>query len=180
MIDETKVILVDESDRETGVMDKMEAHRKAVLHRAISVFITDEEGRWLMQQRHVGKYHSRELWSNACCSHPAPGENTPDAAHRRLMQEMGLTSRLSKLFVFKYMAPMEDDLTEHEVDHVFWGISNEPPLPHPEEVQDYRYMSFAEIEHDIQLNPQHYTEWFKMIYKNVQDLIQKQLSNVEG
>jgi isopentenyl-diphosphate Delta-isomerase len=177
MIDETKVILVDESDRETGTMDKMEAHRLAVLHRAISVFITDDEGRWLMQQRHIDKYHSRELWSNACCSHPAPGESTPEAANRRLMQEMGISTELTKLFAFKYMAPMEDDLTEHEVDHVFWGISNELPLPHPEEVQDYRYMHFTEIEQDILTNPGYYTEWFKMIYNEVHELIQKRLSN---
>ena len=178
MIDKTKVILVDEKDRETGVSDKMEAHRKALLHRAISVFITDGEGRWLMQQRHVDKYHSRELWSNACCSHPAPGESTPEAANRRLMQEMGLTTELSKLFVFKYMAPMEDDLKEHEVDHVFWDISKELPLPNPEEVQDYRYMHFEEIDQEIKLNPGIYTEWFKMIYREVQEIIQKRQTNV--
>ncbi|MFT4022708.1 MAG: isopentenyl-diphosphate Delta-isomerase [Flavihumibacter sp.] len=112
----TQVVLVDNDDREVGTMEKMEAHRQAKLHRAFSVFIFDSRGRMLLQQRAFGKYHSGGLWTNACCSHPFPGEAVEDAARRRLKEELGFTVPLTHLFSFIYKAPFDNGLTEHEYD----------------------------------------------------------------
>lgn len=166
-----QVILVDENDKPIGVMEKMGAHLGAHLHRAISVFITDTRGRWLIQQRTMEKYHSKGKWSNTCCSHPSPGETSPEAAHRRLMQEMGLRSELNDLFVFRYKAELENNLTEHEIDHVFIGITDVLPQPNPEEVMAYRYIDFDELEQEINSTPEAFSAWFKLIYKEVQQHI---------
>ncbi|MGK6350692.1 isopentenyl-diphosphate Delta-isomerase [Parapedobacter sp. DT-150] len=162
-----KVILVDEHDREIGSMEKMEAHRKGVLHRAISVFVFDDAGRLLLQQRAAHKYHSAGLWTNTCCSHPAPGETTPDAAHRRLQQEMGLDIPLTFAFSFLYRAPFDNGLTEHELDHVFVGHTNTQPTPNPEEAANYRWATLQEVEHELSRVAETYTAWFKLIYKKV-------------
>jgi len=95
-----QVILVNEADQEIGFMEKMEAHEKAVLHRAFSVFILNDAGEMLLQQRASNKYHSANLWTNTCCSHPKPGELTKSAAHRRLQEEMGFDTPLEKAFDF--------------------------------------------------------------------------------
>lgn len=174
MIEE--VILVDENDVETGTMEKMEAHYKALLHRAISVFITDNQGRWLLQQRTMEKYHSKGKWSNTCCSHPAPGELTVEAANRRLMQEMGMSASLTDLFQFQYKAALENNLTEHEIDHVFWGVTNVLPEPNADEVMNYRYLSFEELQQEVDAFPDRFSEWFKMLYKEVHQHILKQQS----
>lgn len=166
-----QVILVDENDKPIGAMEKMAAHLGAHLHRAISVFITDTRGRWLIQQRTMEKYHSKGKWSNTCCSHPSPGETSPEAAHRRLMQEMGLRSELNDLFVFRYKAELENNLTEHEIDHVFIGITDVLPQPNPEEVLAYRYIDFDELEQEINSTPEAFSAWFKLIYKEVQQHI---------
>lgn len=166
-----QVILVDENDKPIGTMEKMAAHLGAHLHRAISVFITDTRGRWLIQQRTMEKYHSKGKWSNTCCSHPSPGETSSEAAHRRLMQEMGLRSELNDLFVFKYKAELENNLTEHEIDHVFIGITDVLPQPNPEEVMAYRYIDFDELEQEINSTPEAFSAWFKLIYKEVQQHI---------
>lgn len=164
---ENQVILVDENDIELGSMEKMEAHLDGNLHRAISVFITDSKGKWLLQRRALEKYHSKGLWSNTCCSHPSPGEETPAAAKRRLMQEMGMTAELKSLFCFTYRAELENGLTEHEIDHVFWGVSDVLPNPDPAEIMDYKYLDFKTMEFEIRNNPGLFSEWFKMIYKRV-------------
>lgn len=164
---EEKVILVDNDDRETGTMEKMAAHHGAHLHRAISVFITDSEGRWLLQRRTLTKYHSKGKWSNTCCSHPAPGESSLEAAKRRLMQEMGMQARLKDLFIFRYKAELENNLTEHEIDHVFVGVTDVLPRPNPEEVMDYRYISFNELNDELLSNPDQFSAWFRLIYKDV-------------
>lgn len=166
-----QVILVDENDKPIGAMEKMAAHLGAHLHRAISVFITDTRGRWLIQQRTMEKYHSKGKWSNTCCSHPSPGETSPEAAHRRLMQEMGLRSELNDLFVFRYKAELENNLTEHEIDYVFIGITDVLPQPNPEEVMAYRYIDFDELEQEINSTPEAFSAWFKLIYKEVQQHI---------
>lgn len=166
-----QVILVDENDKPIGAMEKMAAHLGAHLHRAISVLITDTRGRWLIQQRTMEKYHSKGKWSNTCCSHPSPGETSPEAAHRRLMQEMGLRSELNDLFVFRYKAELENNLTEHEIDHVFIGITDVLPQPNPEEVMAYRYIDFDELEQEINSTPEAFSAWFKLIYKEVQQHI---------
>lgn len=162
------VILVDDSDKETGTMEKMAAHTGAHLHRAISVFITDTAGRWLIQQRTMEKYHSKGKWSNSSCSHPSPGETTLDAAHRRLMEEMGLKADLTDLFVFRYRAELENNLTEHEIDHVFLGITDTLPQPNPEEVMNYRYISYEDLSNEIAERPDDFSAWFKLIVEDVQ------------
>jgi len=168
---ETEVILVDENDLEIGKMEKMEAHQKALLHRAISVFIVNSKGEWLLQQRTYDKYHSKGLWTNCCCSHPFPGETSIDAANRRLMEEMGLETRLKEIFSFSYIQELENNLTEHEFDHVFVGITDEKPQPHPDEVMDYGYFSFENLKKDIDAHPDNYTAWFKLIYQQVGEII---------
>ena len=121
------VILVNERDEPQGNMEKMRAHREGHLHRAFSIFIFNREGNLLLQQRAAHKYHSAGLWSNTCCSHPRPGESIDDAAARRLQEEMGLQTELVYLFRFQYHALLENGLTEHELDHVLIGFSDEAP-----------------------------------------------------
>lgn len=168
-----QVILVDENDREIGVMEKMEAHHKAQLHRAVSVFVFNSRGEWLLQQRAKEKYHSGSLWSNACCTHPLPGESTEEAAHRRLEEEMGMDCPLSHLFSFVYKEKLDNELTEYEYDHVFIGNTDVLPKPNPDEVENYKYVSFAELEEDIMQNPDNYTVWFRIITAQVYDHLQK-------
>ena len=162
---EEQVILVDIADRAIGTMEKLAAHREGLLHRAISVFIFDEQGRLLLHQRAAHKYHSANLWTNTCCSHPRPGESAMDAAHRRLHEEMGMEADLSFAFTFRYRAAFDNGLTEHEFDHVFVGRSSDPPSPNPAEVASYKWLSQPDIERDVDTCPDSYTEWFKLIYR---------------
>ena len=164
------VILVDERDQAIGTMEKMEAHRRGLLHRAISVFIFDSQGRLLLQQRAAHKYHSAGLWTNTCCSHPAPGEEALVAAHRRLKEEMGMDVPLTFVFTFLYRAPFDNGLVEHELDHVFIGYSDETPVINPDEAATYRWSNLTEIETAVQANPEAYTAWFKLIYSRVFEL----------
>lgn len=162
-----EVILVNERDEPIGTMEKMEAHRKAVLHRAFSVFIFNSKGDMLLQQRALTKYHSGGLWTNACCSHPYPGEATADAASRRLREELGFTVPLRKIFEFTYQSTFENGLVEHEYDHVFTGVYNAAIRPNPEEVQDYSYQSPEEITQALQSHPQKFTAWFHIAFPKV-------------
>lgn len=162
------VILVDKQDVAIGSMNKIEAHLGAHLHRAISVFIVNSKGEWLLQQRTTDKYHSKGLWSNACCSHPAPGEKTADAAVRRLKYEMGITAPLTDLFSFYYEAELENGLTEHEIDHVFWGVCDDKPNPNRQEVMDYRYVDYLTLLNEVSVSPEKYSAWFKIIVQQVQ------------
>ena len=164
---EPNVILVDENDKVLGTMPKMEAHVKGVLHRAISVFLFDTEGNWIVQQRAFEKYHSAGLWTNTCCSHPNPEENSLDASQRRLMEEMGLDCELNFAFKFMYRAELENNLVENELDHIYFGYTNQVPLPDPLEVNSWKLMTYFELDKDIQENPENYTEWFKLLYKKV-------------
>lgn len=166
---EEQVILVDEQDRAIGTLEKLEAHREGLLHRAISVFIFDDQGRLLLHQRAAHKYHSANLWTNTCCSHPRPGESAKDAAHRRLREEMGMEADLSFAFSFRYRAVFDNGLTEHEFDHVFIGRSSGLPSPNPAEVASYRWYSRSDIEHDIAAHADSYTEWFKLVYSRAFD-----------
>lgn len=158
------VILVDENDVPIGTMEKMEVHQKALLHRAFSVFIFNTKGEMLLQQRAKNKYHSASLWTNACCSHPEPGQDTLVAATKRLQEEMGFTTQLKKAFDFIYKAPFDNGLTEHELDHVFIGTYDNKIVACKEEVSDYCYMSTTEINASLQSHPQKYTEWFKIAF----------------
>ncbi len=158
------VILVDENDNPIGTMPKMEAHEKAMLHRAFSVFILNANDEVLLQQRANDKYHSAGLWTNTCCSHPHPGEDTLGAARRRLKEEMGMEADLQFVFKFMYKAPFDNLLTEHEIDHVFIGKTDQLPAINPEEVASYKYMKPEEIKLDMEQNPQSYTVWFRIIF----------------
>jgi isopentenyl-diphosphate delta-isomerase len=159
-----QVILVDSEDRETGVMEKMEAHRKGLLHRAFSVIVFNKEGQMLLQQRALSKYHSAGLWSNTCCSHPRPGEDTHAAANRRLLEEMGFECELKEIFTFRYRAELENGLTEHEIDHVFIGTYDESPQINLEEAESWRFADVEEIAAEFATNSEKYTYWFKILF----------------
>lgn len=161
-MDVQKVVLVDDMDNEIGTMEKMDAHNTPNLHRAFSVFIFNSRGQMLLQQRAHTKYHSGGLWSNACCSHPYPGEKVMDAANRRLQEEMGFTTSLTKAFEFIYQAAFDNGLTEYEYDHVFIGEHNGNIVASKEEVENYCFKSFEEIKSDLLQTPWMYTEWFKI------------------
>jgi len=164
------VLLVDEQDNEIGVMEKLLAHQEALLHRAISVFIFNDKDELLLQKRAAEKYHSPLLWTNTCCSHPRPGEVLIEAAHRRLMEEMKMACNLTHQFSFTYKAVLTEELTEHELDHVFFGESNALPVPDPAEVDDWKYMPLEAIEADIEKNPGIYTTWFKLMLNKIKSV----------
>ncbi|HRI22053.1 MAG TPA: isopentenyl-diphosphate Delta-isomerase [Panacibacter sp.] len=164
-----EVILVNEQDQEVGLMEKIEAHEKALLHRAISIFIFNSKGEMLLQQRAKKKYHSAGLWTNACCSHPRPGEAIAAAANRRLKEELGFETGLTKIFEFTYKTAFDNGLTEHEFDHVFTGNYNGKILPNENEVQDFCYKSMEEIADTVQGHPHKYTAWFIIAFPKVME-----------
>lgn len=160
---EEQVILVNEQDEAIGTMEKMEAHHTNSLHRAISVLIYNAQGEMLLQKRATDKYHSPGLWTNACCSHPRPGESVHEAAHRRLKEEMGMSCDLRHAFHFIYQCELDKGLSEHELDHVFIGNTDQAPQINTDEAMDWKYISMEQLQHDIQTNPGDYTHWFKII-----------------
>jgi len=162
---EEQVILVNESDEQLGLMPKMEAHEKARLHRAFSVFVFNEKGELMLQQRAADKYHSPNLWTNTCCSHQRDGETNIEAGKRRLQEEMGFVCDLKEVFWFVYKAPFDNGLTEHELDHVMVGYFNGNPLINKEEVESYKWMTLDAVKNDIENQPEIYTAWFKIIFK---------------
>jgi len=162
-----QVLLVDDKDNPIGVMEKMEAHRKGALHRAFSIFIFNSTGELLLQQRASDKYHSGGKWTNTCCSHPRPGEETLDAATRRLQEEMGMSCDLTYGFQFYYKAEFDNGLIEHEIDHVFFGLSDSIPVLNPSEVQNYQYKSLIDLKKDIQESPEKFTPWFKICFNQM-------------
>jgi isopentenyl-diphosphate delta-isomerase len=172
------VILVDENDNQTGVAGKMDAHHKGLLHRAVSVFVINSHGNWIMQRRALDKYHSNGLWTNTCCTHPHPGETDIDAAKRRLNEEMGIKCDLIELFSFIYREKLDNELTEYELDHVFFGVTDDVPLINAAEVEDWEAVSFNDLDEDIIENPENYTYWFKEIYEKVNLHILKTQNNI--
>lgn len=161
---ENKVILVNEQDEQIGLMPKMEAHEKAVLHRAFSVFIFNDKDELMLQQRAMNKYHSPGLWTNTCCSHQRDGESNIEAGKRRLKEEMGFVTKLKESISFIYKAPFDNGLTEHEFDHVLLGKYNDDPSINLEEVASWKWMSLEHLKVDVALHPEIYTEWFKIIF----------------
>ena len=161
---EEQVVLVDEQDNPLGLMPKMEAHEKAVLHRAFSVFVFNKKGELMLQQRAAHKYHSPLLWTNTCCSHQRDGETNLEAGKRRLFEEMGFNTDLKEVFSFVYKAPFDNGLTEHELDHVMVGYYENEPKINKDEVEAYRWMTLEDVKTDIEKNPQIYTAWFKIIF----------------
>ncbi|NNE77308.1 MAG: isopentenyl-diphosphate Delta-isomerase [Pricia sp.] len=177
---EENVILVDKDDRPIGTMPKMEAHEKAALHRAFSVFIMNGKGETMLQQRAAGKYHSPLLWTNTCCSHQRVGETNTAAGKRRLQEEMGFVTELEELFYFIYKAPFDNGLTEHEFDHVMVGSYSGEPKINPDEVADWKWMSPADIKKDMVVNPESYTAWFTIIFDRFYEYIQQNPSVYES
>ncbi|MEI6087301.1 MAG: isopentenyl-diphosphate Delta-isomerase [Bacteroidota bacterium] len=159
-----QVVLVNDRDEELGVMEKMEAHEKALLHRAFSVFVFNQSGELLLQQRALDKYHSGGLWTNTCCSHPRPNETVSAAASRRLREEMGFEVPLEKIFDFVYQASFDNGLTEHEFDHVFVGYYDGPMDVNPVEVNDYVFRSMESIQHSLESHDGLFTAWFEIIF----------------
>jgi len=163
-MNEEKVILVNESDEQIGVMPKLEAHEKALLHRAFSVFIFNDKNELMLQQRAFQKYHSPGLWTNTCCSHQRDGESNIEAGKRRLKEEMGFVTELQETISFIYKAPFDNGLTEHEFDHVMIGYYNSEPKININEVANWKWMSLENVRLDIKFHPENYTAWFKIIF----------------
>ena len=160
-----KVLLVNPQDEVIGTMEKMEAHEKALLHRAFSVFVLNKNGEIMMQKRAAHKYHSPMLWTNTCCSHQREGESNIAAGKRRLQEEMGFQVDLKELFSFIYTAPFDNGLTEHELDHVMIGYYQDAPIINTEEVDSWKWMSLEAVVVDLEKNPSDYTAWFTIIFK---------------
>ncbi len=161
---EELVILVDQEDNKIGLMPKMEAHEKAVLHRAFSVFVFNKDKELMLQQRALHKYHSPGLWTNTCCSHQRDGESNIDAGTRRLQEEMGFSVSLKETTSFIYKAPFANGLTEHELDHILVGYYEDAPFINKDEVEAWKWMPLEEVKKDMKVNPDQYTEWFKIIF----------------
>lgn len=162
---EEQVILVNENDEQIGLMGKMEAHEKALLHRAFSVFVFNDKKELMIQQRAIHKYHSPGLWTNTCCSHQRAGESNIKAGMRRLQEEMGFATDLEETISFIYKAPFDNGLTEHEFDHIMIGYFNDVPKINPDEVADWKWMSLDAVKVDIKNQPDLYTAWFKIIFE---------------
>lgn len=168
---EEKVILVDENDHQIGLMTKMEAHEKGLLHRAFSVFVMNEKGEMMLQQRALHKYHSPGLWTNTCCSHQRENETNIEAGKRRLQEEMGFVTELSDVLSFVYKASFDNGLTEHEYDHVLLGFFEGKPNINPQEVADWKWELPENVKIDIENHPEVYTEWFKIIFDKFYDYL---------
>jgi len=161
---EEQVILVNERDEKIGLMPKLEAHQKGILHRAFSIFIFNDNNELMLQQRALNKYHSPGLWTNTCCSHQRDGETSLEAGKRRLEEEMGFTTLLKETSSFIYKAPFDNGLTEHELDHILVGYYNGIPDINQAEVASWKWMTLEQVQHDIHINPDEYTAWFKIIF----------------
>ncbi|MDP6909810.1 MAG: isopentenyl-diphosphate Delta-isomerase [Flavobacteriales bacterium] len=165
-MDRTQVILVDENDKQVGLTEKMFAHQQGLLHRAVSVFVFSSAGKLLLQKRANSKYHGAGLWTNTCCTHPLENEGAEDCAHRRLKEEMGFDCDLEKKFAFTYRSEVENDLIEHEYDHVFFGVYDGEVDSDSQEVEDHTFVSIDKIREDLEENPDKYSVWFRIIVEN--------------
>ena len=167
------VVLVDRNDNPMGLMPKLEAHEKGVLHRAFSVFILNRKGQLMLQRRALDKYHSPGLWTNTCCSHPRESESNIEAGVRRLKEEMGFTTPLKPMFSFIYKSKFDNGLTEHEFDHVLLGYYDKPPFINAIEVSEWKWMSLDKIILEIKNKPEDFTVWFKIIFEKFYNHIYK-------
>jgi isopentenyl-diphosphate delta-isomerase len=175
--DNDPVILVDADDIEVGTAGKLDAHRRGLRHRAISVLVRNTDGQFLLQRRNPAKYHSGGLWTNACCSHPLPGENPDDAARRRLAEEMGIDCRIEPLFVFQYNAPVPGGLIENEVVHVFGGRHDGSIEPDPNEVSEGKWIAYDDLVSDLRSRPDAYTVWFRQYVATHGDMLADWVEN---
>lgn len=158
------IILVNEDDEQVGIQDKFSVHQLGLLHRAFSVFVFNSKNELILQQRADNKYHSPGLWTNTCCSHPIPGEKTIDACHRRLMEEMSLSCELRHVFSFIYRCKFPNGLIENEFDHVYVGYSDHIPVLNKNEAKDWKYITINNLEREIELQPDNFTEWLKICF----------------
>ncbi len=165
------IILVDKNDKEIGSDEKLKVHKEGSLHRAFSIFIFNSKKELMLQQRAESKYHSAGLWSNTCCSHPRVGEETIDAAHRRLQEEMGFGCPLKDIFSFCYKANLDKEMIEHEYDHVFVGSFDGQPILNPDEACDYKWITIKDLNEDIDKNPERYSFWLKNCWQKVIDSV---------
>lgn len=163
------VVLVDEDDRKIGVEEKFKAHREGILHRGFSIFLFNQKGELLLQQRAESKYHSGGLWANTCCGHPRPQESVEQAAVRRLQEEMAISCKLERVFHFVYRAEVSSGLVEHEVDHVFIGYYDRTVSPNPTEVMAHRWTPFTELQKEIKRNPRHFVPWLLPAIEQIRD-----------
>ena len=170
-MENNKVILVNENDVPEGEMNKLEAHKIGILHRAYSVFVFNEKDEMLLQQRSLNKYHSAGLWSNTCCSHPQPNEDIGESASDRLFEEMGIRCPLEFIFKFTYRSELEDNLVEHELDYVFVGKTSEQPKPNPDEVSDWKAITLSDLELSILKEPAKFTSWLKICLPELRDYL---------
>ena len=173
------IVLVDEyghdlfnQDGRLSIMEKIEAHRRGLLHRAISVFIFNDRNELLLQKRAAGKYHSPQKWTNTCCTHPSPGETPFMAAQRRLSEEMGLVAILTEVFTVLYRVDVGNGLTENEFDHVFLGVSNQNPNPNPTEVSDWSWATIEKLKQELIRSPEEYSPWLRYIFSEVARRVQ--------
>jgi isopentenyl-diphosphate delta-isomerase len=163
-----RVILVNDRDEPVGVEEKLLTHREGKLHRGFSVFVFNAIGETLLQQRALSKYHGGGLWANTCCGHPRPAEEVLDAAHRRLQEEMGFDCQIRKVGSYIYHVPLDNVMTEHEFLHVFAGKSEYvAPVPNPEEVMAWKWVSLDYLRKDMKQNPAKYAYWFRKSMKKL-------------
>lgn len=167
---EEKIILVDRDDLELGSIEKMEAHVKGMIHRAFSIFIFNEKGEMMIQKRASHKYHSGGLWTNTCCSHPNWGETLEDAVNRRLQEEMGFGCELKEVKSFLYYAELDNNLIEHELDHIFIGNYDREPVINKSEVEDWKWVNIKDLKKEILEEPEKFTYWFKFAMEEVLDI----------
>ncbi|MBS3137230.1 isopentenyl-diphosphate Delta-isomerase [Candidatus Woesearchaeota archaeon] len=162
-----QVILVNESDQQIGIEEKLKAHQLGLLHRAFSIFIFNKKKELLLQQRARTKYHSPLLWTNTCCSHPMPGESTAQAAHRRLHEELGFDCNLKESFTFLYKTEFDNGLIEHEFDHVFIGYYDQQIVPNKQEIESVKWISLENLKDDIQKNQEKYSYWLRQCFSKL-------------
>ena len=162
-----KIILVNQNDNSIGVKEKLQVHIDGDLHRAFSVFIFNDKKQLLLQKRSNKKYHSPNLWTNTCCSHPTKDEDLVTQARNRLNSEMGFNTELKEMFTFAYTANVGNNLIENEYDHVFFGISNVNPKPNTNEVSDWKWIDLNKLNQDINNNPKKYTPWLRVCMDSV-------------
>jgi isopentenyl-diphosphate delta-isomerase len=174
------LILVDESNRAVGAAPKQAIHRQGLLHRAFSIFMVDDRGRVLLQQRNPRKYHSGGLWANSCCGHPRPGERTVTAARRRLHEELGVGDPLSFGFYARYRADLDHGMHENEFVYVYFGRLHAPAKPDPAEVADLEFVSLAELARRIKQNPGSFTYWMKHYVQHHRADIAKHIGQTVG
>tara|TARA_Y100000994_G_scaffold56339_1_gene45643 strand:+ start:417 stop:950 length:534 start_codon:yes stop_codon:yes gene_type:complete len=160
------VILVDENNNQIGLEEKILAHKKNLLHRAFSIFIFNDSFEILLQKRAPNKYHSGNLWTNTCCSHPLENLSLVESAKKRLIEEMGIKANLNEVFSFIYQAEFGNGLSEHEYDHVLFGISNNQPILNPDEAIDYKWIKISDLKAQIEKNPGNFTVWLQIMINN--------------